>query len=226
MRKMFILTDGKYYVMENPLKAEEYLKTTSPTQAKEFTYKQAKGILQRKGKKLSWCKGFEMVNLETGKKASKKEVKYKGKAGLYIGDNDVDFNKEILDKITQEAKSILGLAGWDINQLNTYKNELNIGLSKYDSAEQDVVHVLEEYRKKHNGKKPPAHKISKLGYLLEDIRVLRRRIKQCLAYVEVMVDAITYKYDIGKIRLEISKAEHVDYKGRTEYYKIAEDILN
>lgn len=40
-----------------------------------------------------------------------------------------------------------------------------------------------------------------------------------------MLDAITYKYDITKLRLELSKAEHGEYKGRTEYYAMAIDIL-
>lgn len=30
---MFILTDGKNYVMENPMKAGQYISTTSPIQA-------------------------------------------------------------------------------------------------------------------------------------------------------------------------------------------------
>ena len=32
---MFILTDGKNYVMENPIKQGTYVSTTSPLQAKE-----------------------------------------------------------------------------------------------------------------------------------------------------------------------------------------------
>ena len=51
---MFILTDGKNYVMENPMKVGEYISTTSPIQAKEFTYKQARTLLQNKKKSLSW----------------------------------------------------------------------------------------------------------------------------------------------------------------------------
>ena len=41
-----------------------------------------------------------------------------------------------------------------------------------------------------------------------------------------MQDAITYKYSLEKIKEEISKVKYVEYKGRTEYYKIALDILN
>lgn len=50
---MFILTDGKNYVMENPMKQGVYLQTTSPIQAKEFTYKQARTLLNSKSKKMS-----------------------------------------------------------------------------------------------------------------------------------------------------------------------------
>ena len=45
---MFILTDGKNYVMENEYKVGEYLPTTSPVFAKEFTFKQARSLLQNK----------------------------------------------------------------------------------------------------------------------------------------------------------------------------------
>lgn len=221
---VFILTDNKNYVMENPMKSGDYISTTSPIQATEFTYKQAQSLRQRRGKKFSWMRDFQMVNVDTGETA-KVSSYYKGNAGAFIGENDINFDESILDKITNETNAILGLAGWDMTQLQVYKNELISGLSKYDSAEQDITHVLEKYEKDHNGKKPQAHKMAKLGYLLEDIRVMRRRIKQCLSYVQVMTDAITYKYDIGKIRLELSKAEHGEYKGRTEYYEIALNIL-
>ena len=49
---MFILSDGKHYVMENPMRVGEYLKTTSPVQAKKFTYKQARSLLQNKKKSI------------------------------------------------------------------------------------------------------------------------------------------------------------------------------
>lgn len=222
---MFILTDGKNYVMENPIKGGEYLSTTSVIQAKEFTYKQANSLRRRKGKRYSWMHNFQIVNVETGEN-SKTSPNYKGKEGIYIGENDISFDESILDKILEETNSILRISGWNMAQLEVYKNELLNALSKYDCAESDVKHVLELYEKEHNGKKPPAHKISKFGYLLADIRSLRRKIKQSLDYVEVMMDAITYKYTIEKIRLELSKAEHSDYKGRTEFYQIAQNILS
>lgn len=222
---MFILTDGKNYVMENPIQPGNYLSTTSPIQAKEFTWKQGKSLLQNKSKKLSWVKSFHMVNHETGE--VQKDAKYcKGNGGAYIGDNDIEFDESIIDLIYKEAKSIIGLVGWSMTQLKTYEEELNRGLSKFDSAESDIEHALQKYKEDNNGKKPQAHKMAKIGYLLDDIRDKHKHIKQCLDYVKVMQDAITYSYTIEKLKLELTKAKHVEYKGRTEYYQMALDMLD
>ena len=61
---LYILTDGKNYVMENPLAHGNYIQTTYSVKAKEFTYKQAKSLLQTKKKLLSWIKNFYLVNKE------------------------------------------------------------------------------------------------------------------------------------------------------------------
>ena len=222
---MFILTDGKNYVMENPLKIGEYLRTTSPVQAREFTYKQAKGLLQNKKKSLSWVRTFQMVNKETGK-VNKDAKYYKGNGGAYIGENDIEFDENVIELICKETRSLIGLAGWSMNQLKTYEKQLKEGLSKYDSAESDIEHALQKYKEDNNGKKPQAHKMAKIGYLLDDIQDKHKHIKQCLDYISVMQDAITYGYTIEKLKLELMKAKHVDYKGRTEYYQMALDLLD
>ena len=222
---MFILTDGQNYVMENPMKIGQYISTTSPIQAKEFTYKQARALLQNKKKSLSWIKSFHMVDRETGQDTDI-SLNYKGNGGAYIGSNDIDFDSGIIDLIYSEAKSIVDLAGWSMEQLKVYEEKLNIGLSKYDSAESDITHALQKYKEDNNGKKPQAHKMAKIAYLLDDIRDKHKHIKQCQNYIRVMKDAITYNYTIEKIKLELVKAKHSDYKGRTEYYQMALDLLD
>lgn len=222
---MYILTDGKNYVMENPMQQGVYLSTTYSVKAKEFTYKQAKSLLQNKSKKLAWIKSYYMLNVETGK--VDKTAKYtKGNGGAFIGEHDIDFDCSIIDMIYQETKSIIGLAGWSMTQLKTYEEELKKGLSKYDSAESDLEHALQKYKEDNNGKKPQAHKMAKFGYLLDDIRDKHKNIKQCIDYIKVFEDAITYKYTIDRIKLELTKAKHVEYKGRTEYFQMALDLLN
>ena len=126
---MFILTDGKNYVMENPMKIGEYISTTSPVQAREFTYKQARSLLQNKKKSLSWVKSYYMVNQETGEKCVDNTRNYKGNGGVYVGENDVDFDDKIIDQIYGEANSLIGIAGWSLTQLRTYEEQLKNGLS-------------------------------------------------------------------------------------------------
>lgn len=222
---MFILTDGKNYVMENPMKQGTYISTTSPVQAKEFTWKQARTILQTKKKSMKWVKSFYAIDQDTGN--IEKDIKYcKGNGGAYIGDNNVGFDDSIIEKIFTETKSIIGLAGWSMTQLKTYEEELNIGLSKYDSAESDIGHALQKYKEDNGGKNAQAHKMAKIGYLLGEIREKHKNIKQCLDYIKVMENAITYSYTIEKTKLELTKAKHVEYKGRTEYYQMALDLLD
>lgn len=220
---MFILTDGKNYVMENPMKQGQYISTTSPVQAKEFTYKQAKRLLQKSKNKMAWIKSYHMLNQETKEECN---TNYKGNGGCYIGENSIKFDYSIVDLIYKETKSIIGLAGWSMNQLQTYEEELNIGLSECDSAISDVEHALQKYKEDNGGRKPQAHKVAKIGYLIDELRDKRKNIKQCMRYISVMQDAITYSYTLEKIKLELAKARNSDYKGRTEYYQKALDILS
>lgn len=221
---MYIVTDGKRYVMKDPMNAERWLVSTNINHAYVGSLKQVKRILRMK--RFSPAKGFHMVDHDTGNAVPKEVENYQGAAGSFLGINAIPFNEKILDDIFDEANSILGLAGWSMTQLNTYKNELGANLSKFDSAISDIEHVLQEYETKHDGRKPPANKAAKLSYLLLDVRNKRKRIKQCERYVEVMQDAITNHYPLDKLKLELSKVTYVDYKARTEYYDLALNILN
>ncbi len=222
---MFILTDGKNYIMENPIKQGTYISTSSPVMAKEFTFKQARTILNNRSKKMKWISSYYMVNKDTGQTAEI-ATSYKGNGGVYIGENDINFDDTLITQIYEETKTITGLAGWSMTQLRTYEEQLNRGLSKYDSAVSDIEHALQKYRKDNCGKKPQAHKAAKIGYLLEEVRAKHENIKQCLNYIQVFESAIKNNYTLEKIKLELIKAHHTEYKGRTEYYQIALEILD
>lgn len=211
--------------MENPVNKGVYISTSSPVMAKKFSYKQARTILNDRSKKKAWIKTYYMVDEDTGKVAET-SANYKGNAGVYIGENDIEFDDSIIATIYEETKTITGLAGWSMSQLKTYEEQLNVGLSKYDSAESDIKHALQKYKKDNKGKNPQAHKVAKIGYLLGEIRDKHENIKQCIDYIQVFENAITYNYTIEKIKLELIKAKHTEYQGRTEYYQIALDILD
>ena len=201
-----------------------YLSTTSLVQAKEFTYKQARNLLNNKSKKMSWIRNFHMFNKD-GTPYTKNALTYKGNGGVYIGVNDIDFDVSIIDKIFCESNAIMNLYGWSLTQLKTYEEQLNRALSKYDSAESDIDHALQKYKEDNDGKKPQAHKMAKVGYLLDEVRDIRKKVKQSIHYVQVMENATTSAYSLEKLKLELEKAKHVEYKGRTEYYQKALDLL-
>ena len=216
MTKMFILTDGKNYVMENPMKQGVYLQTTSPIQAKEFTFKQARTLLNSKSKKMSWVKSFCMVDKETGELET--DIPKYSNEGIFCGSKDFEFDESIVETIKHEVDSIIGLAAWDINQLNTYVAMLNQGVQFYDNAIQDIKHARLD-------KRPPAHIRTKIDGIMNDLEEKRRDVKQTRNYVNILIKAIKEQWSIGKIKAELSKAKYVPYKGRTKYYEMIEDLL-
>ena len=213
---MFILTDGKNYVMENPMQQGVYLNTTSPNQAKEFTFKQARSLLQSGKKKLSWIKSYYMVNQETGEVED--DIHRFSNEGVFCGDKDFEFDESIVETIKQEITSIIGLAAWDINQLNTYNAMLNQGLQYYDSAISDIKHARLD-------KRPPAHIRTKIDGIANELEEKRRDVKQTRNYIEILIKAIKESWTIGKIKAELSKAKYVPYKGRTKYFDIVKELI-
>lgn len=213
---MFILTDGKNYVMENPMKQGVYISTTSPIQAKQFTYKQARSLLQNKKKSLSWIKSYHMVNQESGQVET--DIPRFSNEGIFCGDKEFEFDESIIDTIKQEVNSIIGLAAWDINQLNTYIAILNQGVQFYDNAIQDIKHARLD-------KRPPAHIRTKIDGIMNEMEEKRRDAKQIRNYVDILIKAIKEQWSIGKIKTALSKAKYVSYKGRTRYYEMVEKLL-
>lgn len=213
---MFILTDGKNYVMENPLQVGQYLSTTYPIKAKEFTYKQARSLLHNKRKSLSWVKSFYMLKKETGKIET--EIPQFSNEGVFCGDKDFTFDETTIEVIGKEVDSIVGLTAWDYKQLNSFIAMLNQGLQYYDSAISDVKHARMD-------KRPPANIRTKIDGILNELVEKRRDIKQTITYVEVMINAIKEHWTIGKVREELSKAKYLPYKGRTKYYDMVDNLL-
>lgn len=225
---MYILTNGKDYVMKNPVEnaKKEYISTTNPNLATKFDYRTARNLMQSNRKAVSFIKEkcMNMIDYDSGE-VEKEAKTYRGNGGIYLGKNEIDFDDTMLDLIYSETKSILHLNGWSLNQLKTYKQALSTGLSICDSRESDITHALQKYKEDNDGKKPQAHKMAKVGYILDEVRDKRKHIKQCMNYINVMENAIANGYSLEKMKLELTKAKHVDYKGRTEYYQMVLDIL-
>lgn len=221
----YFLVSGNRYVYENSKRPGDYLLTDEISFAKQFSYKQAKSLVQRGKNKTAWMRNCQLVDVENGS-TCKQSLNYQGNAGAFIGENDVILDTKIVEEIERETKKIMEISGWDSKKISTYKDQLEIALSKTDSEISDITHALEEYLRQHDGKRPPAHKIAKITYLLIDVLTRRRNIKECREKISTMLDANTYKYDLAKLKNELRKLQHVEYRGRTETYSVATKILN
>lgn len=223
----YIITNGKYWVIENPIRPGEYMESTKSSNAKQFTFKQAKNLLNARSKKLGWIRnGYSMVG-EDGNKPTV-SPKAKGHGGVFLNENDIVVDLSLLDQIEDETEKYLSLAGWDESELSNMSESLNTYLSKLDSEESDIKHALVIYAHNHNGKMPQAHKIAKVGYMFLHILIDRAYVKACMRKVTTMKNALTCSYSIGKLQHELSKSEngeYSEYKPRTAKFDEAMKIL-
>ena len=157
-----------------------------------------------------------MVDKETGELET--NIPKYSNEGIFCGSKDFEFDESIVETIKHEVDSIIGLAAWDINQLNTYVAMLNQGVQFYDNAIQDIKHARLD-------KRPPAHIRTKIDGIMNNLEEKRRDVKQTRNYINILIKAIKEQWSIGKIKAELSKAKYVPYKGRTKYYEMIEDLL-
>ena len=175
----YIITNGKYWVIENPIRPGEYMESTKSSNAKQFTFKQAKNLLNARSKKLGWIRnGYSMVG-EDGNKPTV-SPKAKGNGGVFLNENDIVVDLSLLDQIEDECTKFLSLAAWDESELSNMLESLSTYLSKLDSEESDIKHALVIYTYKHDGKLPQAHRIAKIGYLFLRILIDRAHVKACI----------------------------------------------
>ena len=223
----YIITNGKYWVIENPIRPGEYMESTKSSNAKQFTFKQAKNLLNARSKKLGWIRnGYSMVG-EDGNKPTV-SPKAKGNGGVFLNENDIVVDLNLLDQIEDECTKFLSLAAWDESELSNMLVSLSTYLSKLDSEESDIKHALVIYTYKHDGKLPQAHRIAKIGYLFLRILIDRAHVKACIYKLQAMKNALTYHYSLGKLQTELNKTdngEYENYKPRTAKFDEAMKIL-
>lgn len=157
-----------------------------------------------------------MVDTGNGEKES--NVPEYSNDGIFKDNKSIEFDDSIIDKVDVEIGAITGLAAWDLTQLNAYNATLKQGLSFYDSALSDIDHARMDHR-------PPAHVMTKVDRIRNEIKEKRRDIKQSIVYIEVLTRALKEQWSIIKLKSELSKSKYSPYKGRTKYYDMIEQLL-
>lgn len=156
--------------------------------------------------------------VDTGNGEKETNVPEHSNEGIFKDNKSIEFDDSIIDKVDVEIGAITGLAAWDLTQLNTYNAALLQGLSFYDSALSDIDHARMDRR-------PPAHVMTKVDRIRNELKEKRRDIKQSIVYIEVLTRALKEQWTIGKTKAELSKSKYSHYKGRTEYYDMMEQLL-
>lgn len=211
---MYIMSNGKEYVMRDPMNQGRYLHTTSSVQASQFTYKQARQILQSKKAALRWVKNYKIIDLET---KQEEDLKLSNEC-VYTEESSHDFDLSAIDSIGNEVKLLMEFSCYDCMELNKMKASLNQALSYYDSAISDVHHA----RMNH---KPPAHVRTKIDGMLNTLQEKRRDIKQTMAKIDILVESQKDGWSNSKTKAALEKVSGSPYKGRTEYYDKAMRLL-
>lgn len=204
--------------MENPMKMGDYRSSTSPNHAKQFIFKQARSLLRNNRKGLSWIQSgnFYMVDVNTGERDE--HIPEHSKEGIFKDQKEINFDDSLIEKVGLEVQAITGLSAWDLSQLTTYNAALKQGLSFYDSALSDIDHARMDRR-------PPAHIMTKVDRIRNELKEKRRDIKQSILYIDILLQALKEQWSIIKIKAELSNAKYIPYKGRTKYYEMMEQLL-
>lgn len=214
----YIITDGKSYVMKNPMNNSKYIATTSTAMAELFTFKQARSLINSKQKSIAWIKSYHMLEIDSGTTIDPAQAK--AQAEELCVDGDFIFDENILDDICSEVESVLGLAAYEINELTLKSAILVRSLSYCDEALSDIYHsyIDEEL-------KIPAPEKSIIQKMEIEYVLRRKRVKQTMSYVDVMIMALENNWTLPKLKCEIAKAKYVPYKGRTKVYSQIRQLL-
>ena len=225
MGNEFYLSDGKNFAATNPIKPSEFLRVDSKEIATRFSYRQAKSLTQKSKKGNAWLRNCQIVPATVEAKKDRISPNYKGRGDMFTGSRDVEIKEEVLTEIMEEVQNVLNLTAWDADVITKKRNYLLDIQSKCDSGLSDVDHALQKYSRDHNGKRPAAHKVAKICYMVIEIRCLRERIKECLRYLDAFQAANQNKYSLSALQYALEDVKHQEYKGRTDYYKQVIDIL-
>ena len=213
MQKYYI-TDGSNYVKQ--IKGK-FITVNSHVLATEFPKREAEKILCcNLGKNYDsyYLEGIEDFKRTTRDQISTDTV---GEKELILQKGDGTASEARLLSLESYVKVLMQAEPISGNDLDGLKTEIESSISFYDLCLSDIYHWVILH-------KPPAHVMAKVYCMLREILQNRRRVKEDLGFVMVLIDAEKSGQSHAETKKKLLGRVYDDYVPRTRVWKELEAL--
>lgn len=208
MQKYYI-TDGSSYVKQTKGK---FITVNSHVLATEFT--------KREGEKILCCNlgknydAYYLEGIEDFKKTTRDQISTDtvGEKELVLQKGDGTVSEERLLTLESYISVLIQAEPISGNDLDELRSEIESSISFYDLCLSDVYHWIILH-------KPPAHVMAKVYCTLREILQNRRRVKEDLGFVTVLIDAEKSGQNYTETKKKLLGRVYGEYVPRTRIWK-------
>ena len=213
MQKYYI-TDGNLYVRQVKGK---FITVNTHVMATEFPKREEERILRfNLGKNYS---DFELEGVDDFKRIPRDEI-----VSDTVGDKEVVIQTEndtVLESKLSSLESYVDILmkaePFDCGELDRMRTEIESSISYYDLCLSDIYHWIMDNR-------PPAHIMAKIYCILKDTLIKRKRVKQDLGFVTVLIDAEKFGQNSSEMKKKLLSKVYDPYIPRTQIWRELESL--
>lgn len=210
----FYITNGLNYVKQ--IKGK-FIAVNSYVLATEFS--------RREGEKILCCNlgkaydAYYLEGVEDFKRTTREQISTDmvGKRELVLQKGDGTATEASLAKLETYVKVLMQAEPISGNDLDGLKTEIESSISFYDLCLSDIYHWVISH-------KPPAHVMAKVYCMLREILQNRRRVKEDLGFVMVLIDAEKSGQSHAETKKRLLGRVYDDYVPRTRVWKELEAL--
>lgn len=208
MQKYYI-TDGSSYIKQTKGK---FITVNSHVLATEFT--------KREGEKILCCNlgknfyAYYLEGIEDFKKTTRDQISTDtvGEKELVLQKGDGTVSEERLLTLESYISVLIQAEPISGNDLDELRSEIESSISFYDLCLSDIYHWIILH-------KPPAHVMTKVYCVLREILQNRRRVKEDLGFVMVLIDAEKSGQNYMETKKKLLGRVYDEYVPRTRIWK-------
>lgn len=210
----FYITNGELYVRQAKGK---FITVNSHVMATEFTKREGERILRfNLGKNYS---DFVLEGIEDFKRITRDEI-----ALDTVDDQEVVVQTESnvvleteLSGLESYVDILMKTEPFNCGELDRLRAEIESSISYYDLCLSDIYHWIMD-------NKPPAHIMAKVYCILKDALLKRRRVKEDLGFVTVLIDAEKFGQNSSETKKKLLNKVYDPYIPRTQVWRELESL--